>query len=109
MARPKQSVEAAHKEILVRAAQIANEDPRLPFQGSPFREAEIKSNKGGLCLDYDEALVILSPEEDREAIQEVMKRIGTDAILQALAEKKDLFVGLILGEARKGRNYFDRF
>jgi hypothetical protein len=103
------SVQAIHKEILTRAAQIANEDPRLPFEGKPFREAEVKSAKGGLCLDYDEGLVILSPEDQREAIQDVMKRIGTDAILQALSEKKDLFVGLILGEARKGRNYFDRF
>jgi hypothetical protein len=103
------SVQSAHKEILGRAAEIANQDPRVPFQGSPFREAEVKSTKGGLCLDYDEGLLILSPEEERERVQEVMTRIGTDAILQALSEKKDLFVGLILGEARKGRNYFDRF
>jgi hypothetical protein len=105
-----EKVEDVHREILRDAAAIANQklttdvNFSTTLMGEVFRPDPIRSNKGGLCLSLEEQVRSLDPEQ----IQ-VLHQIGAQAIRQALLRNKEKFVGLILGDARQGRNYFDRF
>lgn len=115
-----------HLAILKDAADIANQryaeefdvanigwrrgrfDPKMRkalVSGILFRPDEVQSQKGGLCLSIDEGVAQSLDPEERERVRE----IGKKAIKQALVKNQSAFVGLILGEARQGRNYFDRF
>jgi hypothetical protein len=38
-----------------------------------------------------------------------LREIGREAMKEALVKNQFQLVGLMLGEARQGRNYFDRF
>jgi hypothetical protein len=95
-------VEDVHYELSRRAADIANRnlavDPRIPPQ---FINIFIPDGHRRIGLTFAEGMTLLD-DSTLGAVQE----IGRRAVKQALAENPDLFVGVILGEARKGRNYF---
>ena len=123
------SVELVHLAILKDAAEIANADyaatdweVKLPtyqtgrFKAPPhrregyvfgqlFRADPVQSTKGGLTLSIDPFIFQQLDSEQQQRLRE----IGKEAIRKSLVKNKRLFVGLILGEARQGRNYFDRF
>lgn len=125
------SVELVHLAILKDAATIANRTvmqlgvigPQRPLAagerfnpearkkrsrfvaGEVYRADPIRSRKGGLCLSVDPSVV----EGMTDAEVAHLHEIGVEAVKQAIAKNKHLFVGLILGDARKGNNYFDRF
>jgi hypothetical protein len=104
-----EKIEDVHRAILRDAAMIANQklitiDLGRTFAGELFRADPIRSDKGGLCLSLEEQVRSLDPEQ----IQ-TLHQIGAQAIHQALLRNKDKFIGLVLGDARQGRNYFDRF
>lgn len=124
------TVELAQLGILKDAAQIANQmyqqefDPGVQptawrpgrFKAPPrereafifgdvFRPDPIQSEKGGLTLTIDPHLIQhLSVQQ-----QNRLREIGRTALRKAIIKNKETFVGIILGEARAGRNYFDRF
>lgn len=122
------SVEYVHLAILKDAADIANIDYaaegdvtqpqwrpgrfRLPPNeregfvfGELYRADPAQSIKGGLTLSVDPHIFAqLDPQQ-----QARVREIGKEAIRKSLVKNQKLFVGLILGEARRGRNYFDRF
>ena len=127
---PLYEVNEVHHHILFTAADIANRrfkeldfispssnqtnlfetiDKELAKRGTMltdiYRADPIQSEKGGLCLSIDPKVYETIPTELRDDVH----RIGREAIKQALIENQKQFVGLILGEARQGRNYFDRF
>lgn len=78
---------------------------RVWASGEVFRADPSRSEKGGLCLSVNEGLV---HSMDQEQIMQ-MHQIGRSAIQWAIVKNKQHFVGLIVGEAREGRNYFSRF
>jgi hypothetical protein len=105
----------AHYALNLRAAAIANSDTRLQeFEFSIFPQVQASATSNmfqpilgdGLGLQFDEAWLENPLLRDKTEFIEQMREIAVDAVRQALVEEKDLFVGLILGEARKGRNYF---
>lgn len=124
-----ESVAQAQDVILDTAAQIANREwnelqnsPWNPapgerfnqdarrkrwasLHGDVFRADQDRSEQGGLCLSLDEAIVEGATKEEIDTLH----RIGREAIVEALRWHPDLLGGMIVGEARKGRNYFDRF
>jgi hypothetical protein len=111
-------VEYVHHMLLIEAADIANQklseevatekdfgaDIGLP-PGEAFRPDPLASKKGGLCLTIDPSITLMRKPETIQRLHE----IGVEAVRQALVKNQEQFVGLILGDARKRRNYFDRF
>ncbi len=106
--------EEAHSEICEHAASLANrwldEDPRIPNRwkgrilenASPYTTERVQA--GNLSLRITEAY-----QSAPEGIRTKYRQYATRAIRQALADKQELWVGVILGEARLGRNYFHRW
>jgi len=122
------SVDEVHKIILETAAQIANRTLRelddvsahyAPGErfnvdkrkmrfgtGQVFRADPSRSKKGGLCLSVDEMYVRERSSEEIDALHE----IGREALKESITRwHPDLFAGLIVGLARNGENYFDRY
>lgn len=115
------TVEEVHEVILETAAQIANQkvsevnDLFKGFgvtlknslaSGFIFRADSIRSEKGGLCLSVDE--IVTKGMEDEEIA--ILHAIGVEAIKESIVSThSEKFVGMILGEAKKHHNYFDRF
>lgn len=107
------STEEVHKKILEDAANIANQalagrsdlnEFQVGGTGQTFFEGTNRSKLGGLALAFDEALAQGDPVKINE-----LRKIGKMAIKEALTKNPDLLIGLILGNARQGNNYFDRF
>ncbi len=108
------SVNEVHNEICMRAAEIANAEPskhpQFFFQPLAVASKQTRSGTDGLMLEWDPDQKLSGrPSEEQEWLLSIMDGIAKDAIAQALREKAHLLVGLILGEARKSRNYFDLF
>lgn len=112
------TVAEAHETILLLAADIANrmlkERDDLPrafrVDPNPFRPVPPREQKGTLSLMADTGGDPNQlPAAERRQIQKITQEIGTAAIKQAILDNRDLFVGLIVGSAKRGRNYFDYF
>lgn len=111
------TVEEVQDYILTDAEDFANErlleesgDTTSPLYGivepgRAYRADPIQSERGGLCLTFDPSFTMSRSPEQIERLHD----IGRRAIKQALVKNHDQFVGVILGEARAGRNYFERF
>lgn len=102
------SVEEAHLVILEDACKIANArwmSTGGAMVGEVFRPDPIRSKKGGLAISIDPmASEILEPEE-----LEDMRVLARNSVHEAIGNHKGLLTRLIVGDARAGRNYFDRF
>lgn len=115
-------VEYVQHLILLEAADLANrkaaqeqgieksgfepDETRTQFvNGELFRADPVQSRKGGLALSID-PFVFASFSRPMQAR---LREIGKESIKEALVNNQEQFVGLILGEAREGRSYFDRF
>lgn len=104
------SPELVHLAILKDAADIANEravaDSRLPevVSGQIFRPAPLRSRRGGLALSLTAGFERLPPAKLR-----LLHEIGSQGVRESILKNKREFVGLILGHARQGVNYFDRY
>jgi hypothetical protein len=122
-------VELVHRAILEEAAAIANrraategiEPPQRRMaagarfkagrkrsgfvSGEVFRADPGRSRKGGLALSIEPALITGADQARISHLQQIAR----DAIKEALGRKGGLLVGLIIGERRAGRDYFERF
>jgi hypothetical protein len=74
-------------------------------QGQVFRPDPIQSHRGGLCLSLDP---MITEKLDYVSLLQ-LHEIGRNAIREAIMLNRNAFAGLIVGETRAGRNYFDRF
>jgi hypothetical protein len=74
-------------------------------RGEVFRADPLQSTKGGLCLSVNEAITLTMTPEDIQ----ILHRVGRDSLRWSLTKNKDKFMGLIVGEAKQGRDYFARF
>lgn len=123
------SLELVHLAILQDAADIANRRARevfadlapkqsyrpgrfnpetrakRKFYGDIFRADPAQSERGGLCLSMDPKLVETLDDDTLVSLH----RIGRQAMRDAISKNGSIFIGLILGEARAGNNYFDRY
>lgn len=105
-------VQEIHHIILGEAADIANREISIEpgfelYQGEIFRPDPVTRDDGlgGLALVLDDSVTkTLNPGQIRR-----LHEIGRDSVRQALLQNREGFVGLIVGHARKGENYFDRF
>jgi hypothetical protein len=96
---------AAQEEDISQSGFEPTEDRTGFVSGELFRADPIQSRKGGLTLSIDPFIFDLYSAKMKLRLRE----IGKQAIKEALVNNQEQFVGLILGEAREGRNYFDRF
>lgn len=80
-------------------------NPRRTVQGEIFRPDPVQSDQGGLTLSIDPLVTSTMTDDEISHLHE----IGVNAVRQAMAQHPHLLAGLILGEARQGRNYFDRY
>jgi hypothetical protein len=104
------SPELVHLAILKDAAEIASveavNDARLPeiVGGAVFSATPLRSRRGGLALSLTRGMERL-PAEKRTILNEIAVR----AVKRSILKNQREFVGLIIGHARQGANYFDRF
>lgn len=87
------------------AAARARRNPHRRIHGEIFRPDPVQSEGGGLSLSVDPLVTSTMTDEEIEELHEV----GVYAVKSAIKQHPHLIAGLILGEARQGRNYFDRF
>lgn len=87
------------------AAARRRRNPHRRIQGEIFRPDPVQSETGGLALSVDPLITTTMTEEEITELHE----IGFYAVRDAIKQHPHLLVGLILGEARQGRNYFERF
>lgn len=104
------TVEEIHDRICEAAAETANyqiaNDPRLPSKwrgGQVIRNAS-PYNEGRLTLDITEEYQ-MAPDR----IKSTYRAYASNALRAAIVGNQELFVGMIFGEARAGRNYFERW
>jgi hypothetical protein len=103
------TVSEVHEFICDTAVEVANgkasQDTRLPkkWRGPVFMNSS-PYNQGALVLEIVEEYQ-LAPPQARKIYQEIAKQ----SVQEALVRHKKLFVGLILGSAKSGRNYFDQW
>lgn len=83
-----------------RANQLMHLDPRIPDR---WINSWLPNGNRTLGIVFDQNMMSAGEE-----VVAAMQEIGNRAMHEALVEHGDLLVGAILGEARKGRNYFDR-
>lgn len=108
------NVNYLHHVISERATEIANGDSSKPpnYVFRPLSVASRRTPEGvdGICLEWDPEKAHLNlPVDEKNALVTLMTTIARRAVKQAILENQDLFVELILREARLGRNYFDYF
>lgn len=108
------SVNEVHRIISAAAADLANQDarkdPRFSFVASAEQSEKVQEGYYGLSIEWDPGRIHLTfSQADRERVQQVMEEVGRDAIHAAIHANQELFVGVILGEARQGRDYFELF
>jgi hypothetical protein len=87
------------------AAARRRRNPHRRVTGEIFRPDPAQSEIGGLALSVDPLVTSTMTDEEIEELHEV----GFYAVRDAIKQHPHLLVGLILGEARQGRSYFDRF
>ena len=101
------TVEEIHEFICDTAVELANgqiaADTRIPkkFKGSVFQNGA-PYNEGRLTLDISEEFWSAT-----DRVKDIYREIAVRAIQSAILQHNNLFVGLILGEAKAGRNYFN--
>lgn len=95
------TVDEVHEILNQAAAAVANQEiskSNLPIEGSPFH-----SSPTGLGIV---STVDLGGFDANT--QEQIHGIVRQAFKQVLQEKAQLLAGIVLAEARNGRNYFDK-
>lgn len=108
----KTSVDEVHQHISEEAARIANGDERMDHRFMWVANPDGTSLVGikGLVIEWDPGNYhLLFPRAERAEVVAKMNAIGRDAVLKAIYANQEMFVGVILGEARAGRDYFDLY
>lgn len=98
----KRHISDVHQEIAEEAASIANQTLKGRPDTVPFGvHGVFAATPRRLSLTINN--LITDPE-----LLEPLREIGFAALRQAILERPDLTVGMILGDAREGRDYFVR-
>lgn len=103
------TVEEVHELIGDTAVRIANDlisgNERLPakWRGPALRNGS-PYNQGRLVLEITEEY-----QGATEKTKRVYRQAAQRAIQTAIVQNQEIFVGMIFGEARAGRNYFERW
>lgn len=104
------TVEEIHDMLCDAAATVANymiannmDIPRKWRGGQVIQNAS-PYNDGKLTLDITEEY-----SGAPERVKRIYRTVANQALRGGIVTHKELFVGMIFGEARAGRNYFDRW
>jgi hypothetical protein len=103
------SVEEIHDIISDTAVDIAHDiidqDRRIPrkWKGPVFRNGS-PYNDGRLCLEITEEY-----QSAPDKVKKLYHQAARLGIQRSVVYHQELFAGMIFGEARAGRNYFDRW
>jgi hypothetical protein len=104
------TVEEVHEILCDDAVRIGNllveNEPRLGREwkgGHPVFRNGSPYNEGRLVIEITDEYKTAGPR-----VRDIFRELGHTAIRRAIQRNGELFVGMILGEARAGRNYFDR-
>lgn len=102
------SVAEVHFIICEQAVDIANQKINDTKIANKWKGTPIQNNSqyagDGLSL-------IVAPEYQScpPRVREIYTTNATQALRQAIANNQEKFVGMVFGEAKAGRNYFDRW
>lgn len=80
-------------------------NPQNIAQGEVFRPDAVKSQKGGLAISVDP---MVTHDMTKEEVRE-LHDLARVSMRRSVKENERLVAGIVVGEARKGRNYFNRF
>jgi hypothetical protein len=99
------TVSEVHEHICDTAVEIANrmvDDPEFPrkWRGTVFMNGA-PYNDGKLVLEITDEF-----QGAPEKVKKRWRQIAVQAVQSAIVQHQELFAGLILGEAKQGRNYF---
>lgn len=104
------TVEEVHEIICDDAVRIANDSIANDFNlgkkwrgGHPVWRNGVPYNEGRLVIEITEEYQSAGPR-----IKDIFREHGMRAIRQAILKHGELFAGMVFGEARAGRNYFNR-
>lgn len=99
-----ETIEQVHKKIVLDACDIANHDTWVieNFGGPVFIPGH--EQRYSLVMTWDPGVSF----SDVEIIKQLHVK-GKSALHQSIKQNEKIFVGLVLGLARKGENYFDIF
>lgn len=103
------TVEEIHERICEDASWKANElitaDPAIP---NKWKGYVIRNDS-----PYNDGRLSLAITDEYEGAPEKVKKLyrlhSNVALRRSIMDSQELFVGMIFGEARAGRNYFDRW
>lgn len=103
------TVEEIHDIISDTAVDIAHDavdqDTRIPrkWKGQVFRNGS-PYNNGRLVLEITEEY-----QSAPDSVKRLYRQAANLALRRSISYHQELFAGMIFGEARAGRNYFDRW
>ncbi len=102
------SAAEVHNIISIAAAALANDDPRLTnlvdYPVNVFYPSS-EGQGGGISVAYEPLLAVGRDEQWRRQ----MEQIVVDAARTVIQLHPDLIIGLAMGHARQGQNYFNFF
>jgi hypothetical protein len=103
------TVEEIHERICEDASWLANDaiskDDRIPYKWGGYVIQNMSPyNDGQLSLAISDEYRDANPK-----IKKLYREHATEGLRKAIVKNQELFVGMIFGEAREGRNYFNRW
>lgn len=101
--------EAIERKLLQYAADIANRDPLARPYGEVFREANHRSGPNLLSLVIEPTVALHLSVTSQHVVMDELHEVAVTAFQQAMSEHPDLVGELIIANARKGINYFEKF
>ena len=108
---PTMEIEYVHHMIVADAADIANRNLGVEpgfqnYRGTVFNpDPAERYERGGLALVLDPGITQTLTDDQIARLH----KIGRDALQEAILQNGEALARLILGFARRGENYFDRF
>lgn len=102
------TVEEAHMTILETAATLASgyASDLLPYSDGDIFRPYVLGSQTKLRLQYAPEVLNGMTQQQRVDTHARLRLIAKRAVAEALVEHGELFVGIILGYAKQGHNYF---
>jgi hypothetical protein len=103
------TVEDVHEKIGDTAVRYANDV--IAQNARIAKKYRVPALRNG--VPYNDGRLVLEIASEYQGVPEGIKihyrLAATEGLAKAIQEHSDLFVGSILGEAKEGRNYFNRW
>lgn len=97
-----------HDRLIQAAADIANKNLPDEYKSWGPIFAPVPSTNT-LSLTVQNGMPYIMTLPDREKRVKALRKLAAKSVKEALLENRELVAGLIVGYARQGENYFDRY